>query len=220
MINRYGINSDGADVITLRLRQRVRKYAHVTGFGIDEVLDGEAGVPPGSSIEGKLLAVQIAKNTTTPDDDTEAVKADYVYCVDAFSRYADIIAVNISGPKNGSKQNVELLRNILTSVVEETKGSNRKTKPVVMVKVSPDEDSDAHILAICDAVWESSVDGVVVSNSAKRRPDLLSVGQSLSNKEIAVMAEQGGYSGPQVLRERWPLWRSIGELLMMACKPS
>lgn len=118
------------------MRQRVRKYAHVTGFGIDEVLDGEAGVPPGSSIEGKLLAVQIAKNTTTPDDDTEAVKADYVYCVDAFSRYADIIAVNISGPKNGSKQNVELLRNILTSVVEETKGSNRKTKPVVMVKVS------------------------------------------------------------------------------------
>ncbi|MCJ1261196.1 Dihydroorotate dehydrogenase (quinone), mitochondrial [Lobaria immixta] len=134
LINRYCINSDGADVITLRLRQRVRKYAHVTGFGIDEVLDGEAGVPPGSSIEGKLLAVQIAKNTTTPDDDTEAIKADYVYCVDAFSRYADIIAVNILCPNNGSKQNVEPLRNILTSVVEETKGSNRKTKPVVMVK--------------------------------------------------------------------------------------
>lgn len=203
LINRYGLNSEGADVIAMRLRRRVREYAHATGFGIDEfaeqrVLDGEAGVPPGSLIEGKLLAVQVAKNTNTPDDDIEAVKADYVYCVEALARYADILVVNISCPNTGSKQKVEPLRNILTSVVEAAKKVNRKTKPFVMVKVSPDEDSDAQVMGICDAVWESNVDGVIVSNTTKRRPDLVSSGQGLSNKETAVMAEQGGFSGPQL----------------------
>lgn len=141
LINRYGLNSVGADIIVMRLRQRVREYAFATGFGTDEfaeqmVLDGEAGVPPGSLVEGKLLAVQVAKNTNTPDDDVEAVKADYVYCVEALARYADILVVNISCPNTGSKQKVEPLRHILTSVVEAAKKINRKTKPVVMVKVS------------------------------------------------------------------------------------
>lgn len=58
------------------------------------VLDGEAGVPPGSLTDGKLMAVQVAKNKVTPDEDLEAVKKDYVYCVDALARYADIIVVN------------------------------------------------------------------------------------------------------------------------------
>ena len=142
MINRYGLNSEGADHIALRLRQRVRQYAYTAGFGTDEaavqrVLDGEAGVPPGSLVEGKLMAVQVAKNTSTPDDDIEAVKADYVYCVEALARYADIIVVNISCPNvSGSGHQMVSLRNILTSVVEATKKTNRKTKPAVMVKVS------------------------------------------------------------------------------------
>lgn len=103
MINRYGLNSEGVDFIVMRLRQRVREYAFRLGLGVGEegeqrVLDGEAGVPGGSLQEGRLLAVQVAKNSTTPSDDVEAVKADYVYCVDAVARYADIIVVNVSSP--------------------------------------------------------------------------------------------------------------------------
>ena len=45
---------------------------------------------PGSLTEGKLMAVQVAKSKATPDDDIEAVKADYVYCVEAIARYADL----------------------------------------------------------------------------------------------------------------------------------
>ena len=93
------LNSEGADHVALRLRERVRKFAYAHGFGLDEdaeqrVLDGEAGVPPGSLLDGKLMAVQVAKNKFTPDEDIEAVKRDYVYCVDALARYADIIVVN------------------------------------------------------------------------------------------------------------------------------
>lgn len=99
LINRYGLNSEGKDAVAMRLRQRVREFAYAHGFGIGEVaeqrvLDGEAGVPPGSLIEGKLLAVQVAKNKFTPDDDLEAVKSDYVSCVETLARYADIIVVN------------------------------------------------------------------------------------------------------------------------------
>ena len=72
IINRYGLNSEGADSVALRLRQRLRKFAYDLGLGLDpeaerRVLDGEAGVPPGSLTPGRLLAVQVAKQKDTPD---------------------------------------------------------------------------------------------------------------------------------------------------------
>ena len=144
--------------MAMRLRQRVRQYAYAHGFGIDElaeqrVLDGEAGVPPGSLVDGKLMAIQVAKNSFTPDEDLEAVKRDYVYCVEALARYADIIVVNgkplytnvgwtvrlstqiVSSPNTPGLrglQHVDKLTNILTGVVEASKKADRKTIPSVM----------------------------------------------------------------------------------------
>ena len=167
LINRYGLNSEGVETLQMRLRQRVREYCYNNGFGIDEqaeqsVLDGEAGVPGGSLTSGRLMAVQIAKNSFTPDEDIEAVKADYVYCVEALARYADIIVVNVSSPNTPGLrglQRVEPLTNILTGVVEAAEKANKRVRPAVMVKVSPDEDSEEQVRGICDAVWESGVDG-------------------------------------------------------------
>jgi len=205
----------------MRLRQRVREYAYKIGFGIDEmaeqrVLDGEAGVPSGSLMEGRLLAVQIAKNKSTPDDDIEAVKADYVYCVDAVARFADIVVVNVSSPNTPglrALQRVEPLKNILTGVVEAAKKTNRRTKPAVMVKVSPDEDSEEQVQGICDAVWESGVDGVIVGNTTKRRHDLLPADYELPSREAAVLLEEGGYSGPQLFERTVALTRRYRTLL-------
>lgn len=140
LINRYGLNSDGADAVAMRLRLRLQQYAYENGFGIDEigeqmVLDGGAGVPPGSLTKGKLLAVQIAKDSATSDEDIEAVNAGYIYCVEALAKYADILVVNISCP-NVSGQKLEPLRDILTSVVDATRKLDRRAKPAVMVKVT------------------------------------------------------------------------------------
>ncbi|OCL10913.1 FMN-linked oxidoreductase [Glonium stellatum] len=206
LINRYGLNSEGADFVAMRLRQRVREFAYQMGLGIDEeaervVLDGEAGVPPGSLTPGKLLAVQIAKNKDTPDRDLEAVKRDYVYCVKHLGKYADIIVVNVSSPNTPglrSLQNVGPLTHILTGVVQAVKDIDRKTKPVVMVKVSPDEDSESQISGICEAVWDSGVDGVIVGNTTKKRPDPIPKGYIMPSKEASLLVEQGGYSGPQM----------------------
>ncbi|MCJ1434159.1 Dihydroorotate dehydrogenase (quinone), mitochondrial [Xylographa pallens] len=221
LINRYGLNSEGADSMAMRLRQRVREYAYAMGFGMDEaaeqrILDGEAGVPPGSLVDGKLMAVQVAKNKFTPDDDIEAIKKDYVYCVDALARYADIIVVNVSSPNTPGLrdlQRTEPLRNILTAVVEAAKRINRKTSPAVMVKVSPDEDSEEQVAGIVDAVWASGVDGVIVGNTTKRRHDLIPEGYTLPNKEAAALLEQGGYSGPQLFERTVSLVKRYRRLL-------
>ena len=207
LINRYGLNSEGSHHIAMRLRQRVREYAYAMGFGIDEeaerrVLDGEAGVPPGSLTEGKLLTVQIAKNKWTRDEDIEAVKADYVHCVDTLARYADIVVVNVSSPNTPGLrglQKVEPLTEILTAVVGAAKQAQRKDPPKIMVKVSPDEDSDEEVRGICHAVSESGVDGVIVGNTTNKRPDPLPPGFTLPISEQRILQqEQGGYSGPQL----------------------
>ncbi|KAF2125007.1 FMN-linked oxidoreductase [Dothidotthia symphoricarpi CBS 119687] len=206
LINRYGFNSEGAEVVAMRLRQRVREFAYHAGLGMDEdaeraVLDGEAGVPPGSLISGRLMAVQVAKNKTTSEEDIEAVVRDYTTAVSHVGKYADILVVNVSSPNTPglrTLQNVEPLTRLLSGVVQAVKKIDRKTKPAIMVKVSPDEDSEEQISGICEAVWDSGVDGVIVGNTTKKRPDPLPKGYKLPNAEARLLLEQGGYSGPQM----------------------
>ena len=206
MINRYGLNSKGADHMAAVLKQRVADFAYAVGFGQHDaseqrVLDGEANVPPGSLVPGKLLAVQVAKNKVTPDSDIEAIKRDYVYCVDRVARYADILVVNVSSPNTPGLRDLQAtapLTAILTAVVGSAQSVERKTKPYVMVKVSPDEDSDEQISGICEAVWNSGVDGVIVGNTTNRRPAALPQGFVLPEEEQKTLKETGGYSGPQL----------------------
>ena len=204
LINRYGFNSEGADAVAARLRRRVREFAYRIGLGIDEeaerkVLDGEAGVPPGSLVPGKLMAVQVTKNKDTSEKDIDAVIKDYSTGVSKVGKYADIIVVNVSSPNTPglrTLQNVGPLTHLLKGVVSARNQIERKNKPVVMVKVSPDEDLDEQLAGICEAVWDSGVDGVIVGNTTKRRPEPIPKGFILPAKESSLLLEQGGFSGP------------------------
>lgn len=221
LINRYGLNSQGADYVAKQLRRRVRHFAQSRGLGIDgeserKVLDGEAEVPPGSLVPGKLLAVQVSKNKTTPDGDIEAVKRDYVACVERLARYADIITVNVSSPNTPGLRGLQQrqpLKYILEGVVEAASSVERKTRPAVMVKVSPDEDSEEDVLGICEAVWASGVDGVIVGNTTNRRLDLQPAGLTLPLNEAEAFMEQGGYSGPQTFGRTVTLVKRYRQLL-------
>ena len=197
LINRYGLNSSGADHVALLLRQRVRKFAYTLGLGGGEegenaVLNGQIAVDggieeegigggyynPGSLRKGALLAIQIAKNAATPANDVEKVVQDYRYCVDRLGKYADILVVNVSSPNTPGLrglQAAEPLSRILAAVVDAAarvdRGRGRKgRKPAVLVKVSPDESSMDQIEGVCAAVWEAGVDGVVVGNTTTKRP--------------------------------------------------
>ena len=221
LINRYGLNSEGADHMAMRLRYRVREFAQSLGYGVDQeaenrVLNGEAGVAPGSLMPGRLLAVQIAKNKFTPDDDIEAVTNDYVYCVERLAPYADILVVNVSSPNTPGLRNLQQsgpLTQILSGVVRAAKRTVRTTKPFVMVKVSPDEDSDAQIEGVCSAVWKAGVDGVIVGNTTKRRPEPVPTEYQLSPVEQQILLEQGGYSGPQTFERTLDLVKRYRKVL-------
>ncbi|KAI1119564.1 hypothetical protein F5Y14DRAFT_395765 [Nemania sp. NC0429] len=202
LINRYGLNSRGADNMAMRLRERVRKFGKTVGLDESSVLNGEAGVPPGSLLPGRLLLVQIAKNKETDESNVEAVAKDYVYCVEQLGRYADVLVVNVSSPNTPGLrdlQAVEPLTKLLTAVVDEARKTDRKVKPRVMVKVSPDEDEDGQMEGIVQAVWSSGVDGVIVGNTTKRRTGIIPPGVGITPREQMTLTEAGGYSGPMML---------------------
>jgi dihydroorotate dehydrogenase len=217
MVNRYGLNSLGADAVAGRLRRRVTAYARQLGLTEQDLLDGislpgpktadgrrgkAVDVPPGSLHPGKLLLVQIAKNKDTPERDIDAVAQDYVTCVQKLAPYADVLVVNVSSPNTAGLRDLQAaqpLTQILSAVVDETKRTRRRTKPRVMVKVSPDEDEDFQIQEIAQAVWISGVDGVIVGNTTKKRIGLVPEGVKLTGKEHNALAETGGFSGPALL---------------------
>ncbi|KAI0537089.1 hypothetical protein GGR58DRAFT_472995 [Xylaria digitata] len=202
LINRYGLNSRGADNMAMRLRERVRRFGKTVGLDESSVLNGEAGVPPGSLSPGRMLLVQIAKNKETDENNVDAVTKDYVYCVQQLGRYADVLVVNVSSPNTPGLRNlqaVEPLTKLLSAVVDEARRTDRKVKPKVMVKVSPDEDEDAQMIGIVQAVWSSGVDGVIVGNTTKRRTGIIPPGIGVTPREQMTLTETGGYSGPMML---------------------
>ncbi|KAH8750780.1 hypothetical protein F5883DRAFT_578869 [Diaporthe sp. PMI_573] len=202
MVNRYGLNSRGADAMAARLRERVRKFARSLGLTERQVLNGEGtDVPPGSLLPGRLLCVQVAKQKDTDERDVDAVARDYVYCVNRVAPYADILVVNVSSPNTPGLRDLqaaEPLGRILSAVVQEARKTNRKTKPKVMVKVSPDEDESAQMAGIVQAVYMSNVDGVIVGNTTKRRSGLVPEGVRLNSREQQALTETGGFSGPSM----------------------
>lgn len=203
MVNRYGLNSRGADDMAIRLRDRLRRFARSIGATETEVLDGEAGVPPGSLTDGRLLAVQIAKNKDTDGSNEQAVVDDHVYCTKRLARYADVLVVNVSSPNTPGLRDLQAtgpLTRLLTAVVDEAAKTDRKNRPKVMVKVSPDEDDDTQVSGIISAMFDSGVDGVIVGNTTKRRHGLSPVGLRLSVKEQQALEEEGGYSGPAMFQ--------------------
>jgi dihydroorotate dehydrogenase len=221
LINRYGLNGLGADDMARRLKERVRLFAYNRGYGLGEeaeefVLNGGAGVNPGSLTDGKLLLVQVAKNKDTKDEDIEAVTRDYVYCVERVAPYADVLVVNVSSPNTPglrTLQRVEPLTKILEGVVTAAKSTKRNTPPKVMVKVSPDEDEDAQMEGIVEAIWKSGVDGVIVGNTTKRRHGFVPEGLKLAAREREILDEQGGLSGPHMFERTLGLVKRYRKLL-------
>ncbi|ROV99519.1 hypothetical protein VMCG_06386 [Cytospora schulzeri] len=217
MVNRFGLNSRGADAMAAKLRDRVRKFAKTLGLTEHEVLNGEGtDVPPGSLLPGRLLCVQIAKQKETDERDVEAVAKDYVYCVSKLAPYADVLVVNVSSPNTPGLRDLqaaEPLGRILGAVVKEAQRAQRKMKPKVMVKVSPDEDEDAQMEGIVQAIYMSGVDGVIVGNTTKRRSGLVPEGVRLNAREQQALTETGGFSGPTMFNRTLDLVGRYRKLL-------
>ncbi|CAE6428328.1 unnamed protein product [Rhizoctonia solani] len=172
MINRYGFPSRGHDLMLARLRSR-SKYSF-----------NEQAAP--SSEPRQVLAVNLGKNKSSPPDSI----ADYISGVRRFGTQPDVsvLVINVSSPNTPGLrglQNRGMLEELLDGVCKERDALPRSVPPKIVLKIAPDLDELA-IQDIAEAVRESGVDGVIVSNTTIQRPKLKS----------ASAQEMGGLSGP------------------------
>lgn len=166
VINRYGFNSVGHDVVLDRM----------------------------SNLESSLassfrIGVNLGKNKTSSDP-----VADYVQGVEQFSDVADYIVVNVSSPNTPGLRGLQKsghLETLISAVVhardkQVEKHKERKHLPILL-KVAPDL-TEEEKKDIADVIRKEKcrIDGLIVSNTTVSRPDsLLS-----ENKK-----ETGGLSG-------------------------
>ncbi|XP_064598975.1 dihydroorotate dehydrogenase (quinone), mitochondrial-like isoform X3 [Liolophura sinensis] len=166
VINRYGFNSQGHQVVYDRLRTRVKAR-----FSKDET--------PG------VLGVNLGKNKTSQDP-----VGDYVQGVRMFGQLADYLVVNISSPNTPGLRDMqgrEQLQQLLEKVVRERNSIKTSHKPPLLVKIAPDLSyKDKEDIAAVLSKKQCGVDGIIVSNTTVTRPESL----ISSNK-----AEVGGLSG-------------------------
>jgi dihydroorotate dehydrogenase len=160
VINRMGFPNRGAGFIADRLRAPKPK--------------------------GLILGMNIGKNKDTP---LEEAQKDYVPLVHTFAPLADYLAVNVSSPNTPGLrdlQGADYLRGLLHAVSEARREESavlKKNVPI-LVKLAPDLD-DVQLDDALQAILDTGMDGVVVSNTTLQRPKLQS---SQSN-------ERGGLSG-------------------------
>ncbi|KIY53009.1 hypothetical protein FISHEDRAFT_34388 [Fistulina hepatica ATCC 64428] len=175
IINRYGFPSQGHAAVVARLRKRTPKF-------LAPEQDTAAFKPHA------LLAVNLGKNKMSPADSAE----DFVSGVHAFGPHSDVLVINVSSPNTPGLrglQDSELLQNLLAEVANArsllSASSVVANKPKLVVKLSPDL-TKQQLFGVAEVIRNSSVDGVIISNTTVQRPDSLKD----SNK-----GEKGGLSG-------------------------
>ncbi|KAH9847605.1 dihydroorotate dehydrogenase [Lenzites betulinus] len=203
LINRYGFPSDGHAAVLSRLRARLPSvFAYAP-----EAEDPLHGAEHASLYPGKLLAVNLGKNKSSPPDSI----TDFVTGVRTFGPYADALVVNVSSPNTPGLRGMQsrtLLEELLAGVTaardELTASSPQNHRPKLLLKIAPDLDEN-EVADIAAAVRATpGVDGVIVSNTTVRRPP----GILDANK-----AEQGGLSGPPLKPYALTTLRTLRALL-------
>ncbi len=148
IINRFGLNSDGADVVAGRL----------AAFRADASQPG-------------IVGVNIAKNTTS----TDAV-ADYVQGVEKLGSLVDFIVLNVSCPNvawtSQMQKNGDEMANLVCAVKAARDKLSLPRLPALLMKVGPDMDEGAK-KHMAEIALKCGVDGLVVSNTTTTRPESL-----------------------------------------------
>jgi len=164
IINRYGFPSDGSALVGSRLRSFISLHR--------------------APYASKILAVNLGKNKTSAPDSVD----DYLNGVQHLGPFADVLVINVSSPNTPGLrglQSRDLLIGLLNAVVKERDelparpvGSNgiKWERPKIVVKIAPDL-SITDVEGIAEAVRETGVDGVIVSNTTVQRPVSLQSGR-------------------------------------------
>lgn len=146
VVNRYGFNSDGYDVVQERLK-KLKEDKHFNG----------------------VLGVNLGNNTETKD----AVQ-DYIDGIKKFMDIADYFVINVSCPNSPGvrcQQSKKTLIDLLTRIntARESVGS----KQPLLLKLAPDlSESERQDVAEVILNKKTKVDGLVLCNTTTTRPPL------------------------------------------------
>jgi dihydroorotate dehydrogenase len=165
IINRMGFNNDGVETIVSRLR---RKKSNI------------------------IVGGNIGKNKITSNDNAIS---DYEICFEKLFDYVDYFVVNVSSPNTPGLrelQNKEPLKKLL-NCLQELNNLKPLPKPILL-KIAPDL-TNSQLDDIVEIIAETSLDGVVATNTTVNRDNLL------TNKNVIEEIGYGGLSG-QPLKDR------------------
>jgi len=176
VVNRMGFNNDGAAVVAGRLARRRQR-----GRGSEVV-----------------VGVNIGKTKAVPENDVNAVLADYEKSTRLLAPHADYLVVNVSSPNTPGLRDLQAadrLRPLLQAVRRQADAATTGTSRVpLLVKIAPDL-SDDGLVAVAELAVELGLDGIVATNTTIARDRLRS-----SETDVARVGA-GGLSGAP-LRER------------------
>ena len=152
VVNRMGFNNDGAEVVARRLAERSR------GLG---------------TRKQPVLGVNIGKTKVVPDDDQDAVLADYEKSARLLSPYADYLVVNVSSPNTPGLRNLQAVEKLqpLLEHVRRTADAVTASRVPLVVKIAPDL-SDDDVLAVADLAGAIGLDGIIATNTTISREGL------------------------------------------------
>lgn len=146
IINRYGLNSEGAAAVRARLMLRRHRFE---GVGI--------------------VGVNIGANKDSQDR-----TADYVTLVRELADVCDYISINVSSPNTPGLRNLQgrtVLDDLLAKVIDARAASAAKTAPLLL-KIAPDV-TEHDLDDIVDIARSRKIDGMIVSNTTVARPTTL-----------------------------------------------
>lgn len=147
VINRFGFNSEGMDIVRRRL---IAWYDNHTKLGRG------------------IVGINLGKNKDSLD-----AAADYVAGFKTFSPFASYIAINISSPNTSGLRDLQSrapLTDLLQQLMAVHAASN--VKPPIFVKIAPDQ-TEQDLEDIVEVIMQSGVHGIIVSNTTITRPDSL-----------------------------------------------
>lgn len=177
IVNRMGFNNDGAAAVARRLAGRGAVH----------------GRKPG---RGPVLGINIGKSKVVPDNDEQAVLADYETSTRLLAPYADYLVVNVSSPNTPGLRNLQAVERLapLLAHVRSVADETRPDRVPLLVKIAPDL-ADDDVLGVADLALAQGLDGIIATNTTISREGLR------SSAETVEKAGAGGLSGAP-LRER------------------
>ncbi|KAJ2758083.1 dihydroorotate dehydrogenase, partial [Coemansia nantahalensis] len=167
VINRMGLNNDGAQVCADRIRSRFWRLLASQSKQQGETVASLARSVNRSAHADRLLGINLSKSKTSASDS----HADYVDGLQRLGAYADYVVVNVSCPnvKNiAAGADVAVLEETVAAVVR-ARNNMPDYRPPVVLKIGPDNDAD-QLRLIAQLAIDYRIDGIIATNTTPSRP--------------------------------------------------